>query len=285
MEARSLTQKLGGVWRNGYGQASCPCCQPERRQNQVGLSIRQAGDKLLLCCFKSGCSFVDIATAAGANPKRTQIDLNSQIRYEKEQSEYQAALQAKARSLWNAAKPITETIAERYLRNRGITCDIPPTLRFMPDIYHGPSMSWCCGMIADVSKGGVHRTYFDKLGNRLIEKPKMMLGPCSGGAVCLSEGTGPLVVAEGIETGLSLLCGLMDGPITVWATLSTSGMKALKLPSTSGELIIATDGDVPGHKAGDKLAHRAARLGWLVSIMRAPDGSDWNDVLRDRRAL
>ncbi len=32
----------------------------------------------------------------------------------------------------------------------------------------------------------------------------MMLGRCAGGAVRLSDGLGPLLIAEGIETGLTL---------------------------------------------------------------------------------
>ena len=282
MEARSLTHKLGGVWRNGHGQAPCPCCQPERRRDQVALSIGQTGDKLLLWCFKCGCSFVEIANAAQVDLGRVQIDFEAQAEHEKKQSEYRAAQLAKARSLWDAAKPIAGTKAEAYLRNRGITCDLPPSLRFMSDIYHSSSMSWCMAMVADVSAGGVHRTYLDKRGNRLTTNVKMMLGPCAGGAVQLSSASGPLVVCEGVETGLSLLSGLLNAPTTVWASLSTSGMKALNLPSQSGELIIAMDGDSPGRKAGDKLAHRASRFGWRVSLMPAPDGLDWNDVLSER---
>lgn len=279
MEARSLTHKLGGAWRNDHGQAPCPCCQPERRRDQVGLSIGQAGDKLLLWCFKTGCSFVDIANAAGADLGQVQIDFDAQAKHEKAQSEYRAAQLAKARSLWDAAKPIFGSKAETYLRARGITCDLPPSLRFMNDIHHGPSMSWCRAMIADVSAGGVHRTYFDKSGNRLIKNAKMMLGPCASGAVRLSEADGPLVVVEGIETGLSLLSGLLKGPASVWAALSTSGMAGLALPPSPGKLTIATDGDAPGKAAGVKLASRANALGWDVSLLPAPDGHDWNDVL------
>jgi len=56
-------------------------------------------------------------------------------------------------------------------------------------------------------------------------------------------------------------------------------MKALELPKQAGELIIATDGDPAGREAGDNLANRASGLGWSVSLMPAPNGQDWNDVL------
>lgn len=49
--------------------------------------------------------------------------------------------------------------------------------------------------------------------------------------------------------------------------------------STPGRLTIATDGDAPGRAAGHALATRAAVLGWRVSLLPAPEGRDWNDVL------
>jgi DNA primase len=91
---------------------------------------------------------------------------------------------------------------------------------------------------------------------------------------------GELVVAEGIETALSLLCGLLNGPASVGATLSTSGMRSLRLPPIPGRLTIAPDGDPPGHAAAYALAERASALGWQVSLLSPPDGLDWNDVLR-----
>ena len=107
----------------------------------------------------------------------------------------------------------------------------------------------------------------------------MMQGPCAGGAVAVSEARGPLVVCEGIETGLSLASGLLDAAAMIWAALSTSGMRALILPPQPSALIIAPDGDEPGRAAALALAERAYFCGWQVSMMPAPDGHDWNDVL------
>jgi DNA primase len=61
--------------------------------------------------------------------------------------------------------------------------------------------------------------------------------------------------------------------------VSTSGIKALHLPPDPHKLVIACDGDAPGKQAGDALASRASALGWQVSLLPAPDGKDWNDVL------
>jgi Toprim domain len=279
-DAHALAHSLCGYWRNGKGQAPCPICQPERRKDQRALSITEQGGKLLLHCFKAGCSFVEIAQAADLPLDGVQIDFDAVKETKAKQGEYQARQLAKARSLWDAAKPIKGTKAERYLRARGITCDLPETLRFMPDVHHAPSAQWACAMVAKVDPtGGVHRTFFDKAGSRLAKNAKMMLGPCAGGAVALSDTLGPLVVCEGIETGLALLSGLLSASATVWAALSTSGMKALHLPPDPHRLTIATDGDNPGKLAGNSLASRATALGWKVSLLPAPDGKDWADVL------
>jgi hypothetical protein len=104
-------------------------------------------------------------------------------------------------------------------------------------------------------------------------------GRTQGGAVRLSDGPGRLVVAEGIESALSLLCGLLDGPVTVWAGLSTSGLRGLHLPTQPGRLTVATDGDEPGREAGHALAERAHALGWHVSILDPETGADFNDIL------
>ena len=62
--------------------------------------------------------------------------------------------------------------------------------------------------------------------------------------------------------------------------VSTSGIRGLILPPIPGELIIAADGDEPGREAADRLARDATALGWDVSMMPAPKGMDFNDVLQ-----
>lgn len=280
INARIITEQLGGFYRDGKGNAPCPVCQTERRKDQTALSISNGNGKILLHCFKGACSFVDIANAIDLPLEGVQIDFTAQRESETKQAGYAAHKLRKARDLWEHAGPIDDTKAATYLRGRGITCPLPETLRFISDIRHGPSMSWCMAMVAIVSTGGVHRTFFDKQGNRLAKNAKMMLGPCAGGAVALSGDAGPLVVCEGMETGLALLSGLLSGPATVWAALSTSGIRGLTLPHDPHKLTIATDGDTAGKEAGDSLAIRATALGWKVSLLPAPDGKDWADILK-----
>lgn len=284
--ARELTAALGGRWHGRNGSAPCPVCQPERRRDQLALSIGAgAGGRLLLWCFKAGCSYADIAAAAGlcAGSWR-QPDPAEAAARERALMAVASKRAAQAESLWQEALPIEGTLASRYLRRRGITCDLPTTLRFHPEAWHGATATRRPAMVALVEGGGsfaAHRTYLrpDGSGKAAIDPAKAMLGSVAGGAVRVADGPGLLVVAEGIETALSLACGFLDEPATIRAALSTSGMIGLRLPSTPARLIIAVDGDKAGRGAALTFADRAARSGWEVSILDPGDGLDFNDLL------
>jgi hypothetical protein len=142
------------------------------------------------------------------------------------------------------------------------------------------------GAVQGTGLPAMHRTYLrpDGSGKAALYPDKMMLGATAGGAVRLTNAQGPLVVAEGIETALSLASGLLHAPATVWAALSTSGIRGLHLPPTASRLTIAPDGDKPGREAANALAERAHAQGWQVSLLPAPDCRDWNDILTGKDA-
>lgn len=287
-DAHSITNALGGRWHSGRGAAPCPCCQPERRRDQRALSLADGdGGKLVLHCFKSGCAFSDILAAAGVGCGSHQRHPQPApfVKREGEQHAERAERGRRAMEIWNEAEAISATHAETYLRGRGISCDLPRTLRFHPACWHASTARRHPAMVALVEGGegfAVHRTYLSPhgTGKAAIEPNKMMLGAVAGGAVRLSEGEDRLVVAEGIETALSLASGLLHTAATVWAALSTSGMTALRLPDEPAQLTIAPDGDKAGHSAAMTLADRAARDGWSVSILTPPEGGDFNDLWR-----
>ena len=142
-------------------------------------------------------------------------------------------------------------------------------------------------MVEGCERFAAHRTYLatDGAGKADVESAKAMLGATAGGAVRLTDGPGRLVVAEGIESALSLACGLLDGPAAVWAALSTSGLRGLHLPPDLGRLTIACDGDKPGREAGHALAERAHGLGWTVGILDPGTGADFNDIILTGKAM
>ena len=285
MDARTLTETLGGRWHLRYGVAACPICQPEARKDQDALTLSDGRNGLLAHCKKGGCDFRDILAAAGIAPGSYQRPDPAIIA--QREAEHRAEAEKRARQahdLWRDAQPITGTAAETYLRGRAITCPLPASLRFHPGAWHGATARCYPALVALVegSDGfAVHRTYLraDGLGKAAVEPEKAMLGATAGGAVRLTDGLGLLVVAEGIETALSLACGLLREPATIWAALSTSGIRALRLPDKPGRLTIARDGDDAGKAAAITLAERAVALGWQVSLLPAPDGRDWNDIL------
>lgn len=282
-DARSITLALGGRWGRGYGLAFCPA--HDNRQTPA-LSLRDgAGGRLLAYCF-AGCSFSDVMAALnsrGLAGKRTETSPRViQGQDEKRLNKRRTAI-ARAEHVWSQTRRIAGSPAETYLRGRAIACPLPDSIRYVPECWH-PSAQRLPAMVAKVEHHGelvgVHRTYLSSDGTKAdIEPSKAMLGACSGGHVRLSDGSGPLVVCEGIETGLSLVDALADLSPTVCAALSTSGIRGLDLDGFERrELVVAPDGDAPGRVAADTLAGRAAGSGWSVRVMHPPVGSDWNDV-------
>lgn len=285
-EAQKIALACGGRWHGQYGTAPCPVCQPEARPGQNALTLADGTKGLVVHCKKAGCDFRAILGAVGmapgvfATPDPVVI---AQRAAERRKNAEKRAQQARA--LWNDAIQIRGTIAETYLRWRGITCPLPATLRLHSACWHGPTAQRLPALVARVDGAtgfAVHRTWLrpDGNGKADISPPKAMLGATAGGAVRLTNAPGRLVVAEGIETALSLASGLLDGPATIWAALSTSGMVALRLPDAPGLLTIAPDGDKAGRGAALTLADRAARVGWNVSMLTPPENADFNDVLR-----
>lgn len=290
--AAALTRRLGGRWTGVSGQVSCPVCQPERRKDQRALSItvNQYSGLVLLNCHKSNCDFHDILAAAHMDPAEMSTpDMADVVLAAKKHAEEMASRSAAAERIWGEARHIGGTMVSRYLRGRGITAQLPDTLRYHPSLKHGPSGQYFPAMVARVDGGdgfAIHRTYLsvDGEGKADVAPAKMALGPIRGGAVRLGGNSRTLVVSEGIETGLSMFCGFFDEPVNVWAGLSASGMEALRLPRGIEKLIIARDNDKAGQAAALALAGRAWRSGAApldgISIV-APDGdaSDFNDII------
>ena len=286
-DARTICEALGGRWAGRYGLAFCPAHDNTRTP---ALSLSTGSEGRLLAHCHAGCDFLAILDALrgrglvegrGSGGFTPDPAVTARREAEARQAAEKRARQAEA--LWRESLPLAGTVAERYLRRRGVACDLPPTLRFHPHCWHTSARRFPA-LLARVDGGdgaGLHRTYLapDGSGKAAVEPARAMLGNVQGGAVRLSDGPGRLVACEGLETGLSLLSGLLDGPATVWAALSTSGLRGLRLPAQPARLTIATDGDAPGREAAHALAERAHGLGWMVGILDPGDGLDFNDIL------
>ena len=169
-DARQICDVLGGRWHGSYGLAFCPVHENIRTP---ALSLKDGDDgKLLIHCF-AGCSGADVLAALRARGLLTgHSDWKPDPReIERRRAEGVAERLRRidqARRCWAEAEPINGTLAERYLRMRGITCDLPPTLRFHPKCWHGPTAAKVTAMVAAASIGrkvvGVHRTFLNEPG-------------------------------------------------------------------------------------------------------------------------
>jgi hypothetical protein len=192
-----------------------------------------------------------------------------------------------ALKLWNASFTAENTVIAKYLHSRGITAAIPPDIRLLPGHRHRPSGRVYPVMLAAIRRWpvkdliAVHRTWLlpDGSGKAPLEPEKMMLGSASGGAVQLSAPAQKMVVAEGLETAMSVL---QETGLPVWAGLSTSGMTGLMLPDfpLAQEIIIAGDNDPAGRKAAIQAAENWTKEGREVRLAFPPLNQDFNDMLK-----
>lgn len=170
------------------------------------LSLSDGGNDKLLAHCHSGCDFGDIVQALKAKgliegqSSYTPSDPAIAARRRKAERIAQEQRWRQAVTIWDEGLPIHGTLAETYLRSRGITCALPDTLRFHPSCWHLMQMKIPCmlGKLDGNIGTAVHRTYLNDGGAKANVTPsKAMLGTCKGGVVQVARGEGPLVVAEG----------------------------------------------------------------------------------------
>jgi hypothetical protein len=200
-----------------------------------------------------------------------------------------------ARRLFVASRPLPGTLAETYLRARGITVPLRfPCLRFHPACYYRadtdrPLETWpaLIAAVTDLSGNvtGVLRTWLARDGSSKapIANSRRALGELLGHAVrfgvveaCPGRGAGVLAAGEGVETMLSLKSLLPHMPMA--AALSARHLAALVLPSSLRRLYIAADNDSAGRLAAVCLTQRARRAGIETHLLVA-QGDDWNTDL------
>lgn len=194
-----------------------------------------------------------------------------------------------ARRLFAMSQPISGTIAETYLRNRGITAlHGTANLRFHPRCYYrpdeyGPTEIWPA-MIAAVTDlsgrmTGAHRTWLapDGSSKAPIDTQRKAMGDLLGHAVRFGLSGEAMAAGEGIETVLSARAAIPD--MAMAAALSSAHLATVLFPDTLRRLYIIRDNDPAGNGARDSLAERADAAG-IEAITLSPVLKDFNDDLR-----
>jgi Toprim domain len=199
-----------------------------------------------------------------------------------------------ARRLFSAAKPVHGTIAENYLRSRGIT-DVHgvTALRFHATCFYraredAPRETWPALLAAVTDQRGtltgVLRTWLarDGSGKAPIATPRRAMGHLLGNGVRLGltqpapGKPGVITAGEGLETMLSLRCVLPDMPMI--AALSATHLAALVPPPGLKRLYVARDNDRAGRRAAEMLDTRV-RADGIVVLVLTPQADDFNTDL------
>lgn len=202
---------------------------------------------------------------------------------------------ARALSIWHQGRPITGTIAEAYLLQRGIDLGGSPlatageVLRFHPNApmqgergpeRHPALLALFRCITADVPKA-ITRIALrpDGFGKANIPRQKQFLGPVSGAAIKLdsdAEVTGGLHIAEGVETGLAIWQG---GGRPVWALGSAGAIERFPVLAGIESITVCADNDPAGLRAARNCAERWRSAGREV-FLKYPNtaGDDFADL-------
>lgn len=157
---------------------------------------------------------------------------------------------SKLEKIWLETTPLADTVGEKYLRDRGIRCDLPldDEVRFHPALpYWDADTKRIIGEFPAIvsqlrsAEHGfpltLHRIYLDPAGGKAkVESAKKLL-PCAiegaiselGAAIRLFAIDGPyLAITEGIETALAVRSA--HPALPVWATYSAGVLKKFRPP-------------------------------------------------------
>jgi hypothetical protein len=187
-----------------------------------------------------------------------------------------------ARRLFAASRPVRGTLADTYLRSRGIVLspDVP-ALRFHPRCYYRTPLGreiWPA-LIAGVTDEsgritGVHRTWLDPWGGKAqVDCPRRAMGALLGNGVRFGVASDVLAATEGIETALALKTVMPDMPVI--AALSAAHLAALILPPSLRCLYVAHDNDKAGHLALKRLRERFCGVAVELRAL-VPRAKDFN---------
>lgn len=204
----------------------------------------------------------------------------------------------RAQRLFRMAQPLAGTLADGYLRQRGILRGtLHPALRFHPscfyrDLVTGRTRSYPA-LIAAVTDRfgtitGVHRTYLDhsgldpgSIGKAQVDTPRRALGGLLGNAVRFRfpfHVPVPVMAAgEGLESILSLIAVMSAMPMV--SALTANHLAAFRPPDGCERLYIAADADAAGRHGIEGLSRRAQSLG-ILPLVLTPQLGDFNEDLR-----
>ncbi|MCQ0090362.1 MULTISPECIES: toprim domain-containing protein [Rhodobacterales] len=192
--------------------------------------------------------------------------------------------QAAGRRLFSYGGPINNTLAEAYLRGRGIA-RFGPALAFHRGVYlraeDGTRLEIPALLAAITDNAGrvtgCSRVFLNFETGSLadIEAPKRVLGRLHGNGVRFGKWANctDLLVGEGLENTLSVGTALPSAALV--SCLTANHLAAFNYPSSIQRLWIARDNDKTGARAAFRLADRADADG-IEPVVLTPERNDFN---------
>jgi putative DNA primase/helicase len=279
-DAEKIARALGGK-RTADGFL-CRCPVPGHGKGKgdrnPSLLVKDGERAPLVTCF-GGCDARDILGALrrrglldgrGARPPTPRRAPSAQRPHTPD---------PQAMAAWRAACPGAGSIVETYLRGRGITVEIPSSIRCGTKLHLGryelPTMVVAVQR-SDGAIVSVQSTLLTATGKKASAAvSRVTVGALGSGAVRLAAVGEVLGIAEGVESALS---AMQLAGVPCWACLGAARMQRVAFPVRVTELHIFADNDEAGRAAAERTAHvnRYRRI-----VLRfPPDGfKDWNDVL------
>ena len=208
------------------------------------------------------------------------------------QSKEVEASRAKAQLLWANSQPLDGTVGETYLQTRGLTPSYGPHLRFHAKGTSGhPSLVAAFVMPETGEITAVQTTALmaDGSGKAGIKPPRRTIGsPEGAGIVVQANPTATkIVMAEGVETALSLRAAAPDAEIVAYGP--KNNLVNASIDPRFTHVLIAADQDAP--KEVEKLADKLRCTGKQVRVIfpatadaNVRKGYDFNDLLREKGA-
>jgi hypothetical protein len=303
MSAAEIAKALGGHRAGGQFLVRCPC----HRDASPSLAVRDGAKGLLLYCH-AGCDFRDVADSlrrlgfqVGAEPFEPDLRRRPPPRpgrYYREnyrdlapKRDDDAERAAYVAKVWSQAKNPRGTLAEIYLRARGLALPddlVGRVLRFhracpwekttVPALLAAfRPIEGAAGVDEDAPPPALLRVGLTSEGAKIGKK---MLGRVAGCAIMLDPD-------EDVERGLGITEGLEDaldvrqrGWRPMWALGSAGAVKAVPVLAGIEALTIFADSDPVGLAAASVCARRWRDAGREVEILPPDAVKDWNGAAR-----
>ncbi len=248
------------------------------------------GDIFDYVMLRNGLSFAESVTrllgssetvhTAAAFRKR-QPDRESEAEDEKRRM-------AHAHAVWLKRRPIEGTLAEIYLRCRGITLPLPDALGHVDEAWCSDIKDKSQALVAPILSSAGHVTAIQQIflssetqdawRDARGRRSKRTLGPMHDGCVRLGMPASTLGLAGSVEDALS---AMQIFSIPVWATCGEGRLSRVWVPPDIETLVIFADADEPGEREARKCIRAPQFSHCRVELAPPERGKDWTDMLRD----